>query len=437
MKRVVVILILLLPSLVMAAPILDFQHNQTQSGETILAKITIAGEFTKSIEASDITFYEGRKQVPFESDIAFYNGTYYLYIYAAREGLFSVQIADILYKEGDNLGSVTIVKPFNVSDDIIMDEGTNESYKEILSIKPGFIFSAKIPKIKLINMGTTILNLTYGENKTSLKPMETKEILLNPTEIFSYFNISSYKDFSVPIIYLAATKNETFESSVTQLNLKHDPELLLAELFTNNKTQKIIQLFNFGDSNITDTKLTTDISFAEVGKLDDMPGKGKQNLTVKFDADMPGHFQGHINITYTQSGEQNKLSIPVSLFVLPEGSSAENFEASEETCDSISGTVCKEKELCTAEATFTKRGEYCCLGTCEPIEEELENGGYGWLIGLIIILAIGMVGYYLYNKQRKFGSNKPGEQLKEISEKFDKRMSGVSSSRISGELTKS
>lgn len=437
MKRVVIILILLLPSLVMATPTLDFQHNQTQSGETILATITTVGEFTKSVGTSDIAFYEGRKKVSFESDIAFYNGTYYLYIYAAREGMFSVQIADILYKEGDELGSITITKPFNVSDEIMVNSETNETSKKILSIKPGFVFSTEIPKIKLINMGDNILNFTYNKNKTSLKPMETKEVSLNPTEIFSYFNVSSYKDFSVPIIYLAATENETFESPIVALDLKYDPKLLLAELFTNNETQEVVQLFNFGDDNITNIKATTEIPFAEVGKLNDMGGREIQNLTIKFDADRPGHFQGYVNITYIQSGEQNQLSVPMSLFVLPEGSSVESFEISEETCDSMSGTVCKEKELCTAEATFTKKGEYCCLGICQPIEEESENGGYGWLVGVIILLILGAIGYHIYNKQRKIRPNKPGEQLKEISEKFDKRMSGASTGRISGGLTKS
>ncbi|MFH1521415.1 MAG: hypothetical protein ABIF18_00490, partial [archaeon] len=229
MKRgAIIFLSLFLISLATATPLLTFQHEQTQSGETIIATISTTGEFSKQIEQSDIEFYEGRKQISFESDIMFYNGVHYLYVYATRQGIFSVQISDVLYKENDSLESITITKLFNVTDEIMLDEETNETSTEILSIKPGFVFTTATPTIKLINKGSVTLNLTYGENELSLEPLATQEIKFTPEQTFSYFNISSYKEFSIPIIY--PTANATFESPLVKPDLRHDPELLLAEL---------------------------------------------------------------------------------------------------------------------------------------------------------------------------------------------------------------
>jgi len=344
--------------------------------------------------------------VPFPSDIAFYNGTYYIYVYVTRVGNFSIHISNVLYRDSDGLKSVTIVKKFNVTSGKITDEKTNKTFKEILSIRPGFVFSMTAPTIKLINIGDVVLNLTYGKNETSLEPMESKEIILSPPVGFSYFNISSYEDFSVPIIYLGAEKNTTNKSVVVRLGLKQSPKLLFAELFTDNETEKIIQLFNFGDENVTDVSAKTDILFVKIDGLGDVTGRGVRNISVIFNAETPGHFKGNINITYTQYGVEHLLLIPMSLFVLPKGNSSGNFTASAKTCKEMSGVVCKDGEICDAGATFTRGGEYCCLGTCQPNETKSKSGGYGWLVGIFILLAIGGAGYYLYSKTEKNRSEK-------------------------------
>jgi hypothetical protein len=435
MRWTIILLSVFLISLATAAPALNFQHTETQPGETILATITTTGEFTKQIESSDITFFEGRKEVPFESDITFYEGTHHLYIYTTRQGDFSIQIEKILYKEADDLKETTIKQNFTITENIIVNEETNETSTEIISIKPGFVFTTQTPTIKLINKGTASLNVTYGESEISINPLATKEITLAPTQIFSNITISSYKEFTVPIIYPPA--NATFVSPSEQLDLRQDPELLLTNLFTDTETKKKIQLFNFGDNNLTNFQITSGYSFIEADDLENMPPRGTQNLTLIFNPENPGHFQGHINITYTKSGEQKMLPIPISLFVLPEGSTAEDFEISEQTCTEIAGTVCTEKENCEGNASFTKNGEYCCLGTCQAIEEKSNGGSYGWVWAIVIFVVLGAGGYYFYRKQKKVKPKKPEEQLKESTEKFTKRLEGTKETkRITGALAK-
>lgn len=437
MKRESIILIsLFLVSLVTAVPLLEFQYEQIQSGETIIATITTTDNFTKQIEQSDITFYEGRKQISFESDIMFYDGTHYLYIYTTRQGNFSIQIADILYKETEELKSITIIKPFNVTDEKMINKETDETATAILSIKPGFIFTSESPTIKLINKGTITLNLTYDENELSLEPLSTQKITIAPTQTFSYFNISSYKEFSIPIIYLNA--NSTFESPLTQPDLRYSPELLLAELFTNNKTQRTIQLFNFGDDNITDIQIVLNLSFLEIEQLEDMPARGIQNITLILTPKVSGHFQDYINITWTQNESQNILSIPLSFFVLPEGSVPEDFKISEETCEEKSGKICQNEEFCDGKTTFTKNEVSCCLGTCQLIVENEAEKNYRWIIALIILAVLGAGGYYFYKKQKQIKPKTPENKLKEVSEKFDKRMMGNSkTNRIKGGVVRS
>ena len=412
--------------MVLAIPTLQFQHNQTQPGETILATISTTGEFTKQIEPSDINFYEGRKQISLESDITFYEGNHYLYIYTTRKGNFSIQIKNVLYKEVDMLQSTTISKEFSVSRDTIINEETNETSTEILTIKPGFILTTLTPSIKFINSGSSVLNLTYNENETSLNPLESQTITFTPTQTFSTLNISTYKEFSIPIIYLA--ENATFKSPIIKSELRQNPELFFSETFTETSTQGIIELFNFGDNNITNLQLTSNVDFIKAEELEDMLPRGIQNLTLTLNPKVPGHFQGTINITFTQNETEDILEIPLSIFVLPQGTPTESFQIKNETCKELSGTVCPSETLCNGTATFTKsiNPEYCCLGSCvETKDKDSESNGFGWLVGIVILIILALIGYYFYKKQKQITPQAPQEQLKIKTEKYNKRMTGT------------
>ncbi|MFH1237873.1 MAG: hypothetical protein ABIH79_00875 [archaeon] len=422
MKRgLIVFLFISLISLASAIPTLTLQHNETQPGETIFATIITVGEFTKEILSSDIKFLEGRKEVFFESDITFYNNTFYLYIYTTREGNFTLEISNILYKEFDELKSITLEQPITIKNNFIIDEETNETRTEILSIKPGFIRTTDEPKLKFINKGTSQLNLTYSENETSLQPQESTEIEIQQEGTFSNLKISTYKDFLIPVMRPAP---EDIIIPEVKHDLKYNPDLLLLELLTEEKSSATITLFNFGEENITDIKFISDISFLKIEKIESLEARGVHNLSLTLSPKNPGHVQGNINITYTQYGEEKNLSIPLSIFILPTGSTEEDFQISDENCEDKGGAVCTLEEDCDGDETFTRGGDYCCLGTCVPIETDEEPTGFGWLLGLVILIALGFGGYYLYKKQKSIIPKNPHEQLKESSEKYSKRLTG-------------
>lgn len=437
MRWNIIILSLFLISLASATPSLNFQHNETQPGETILATIN-GSSFAKQIENSDISFYEGRKKISLESDIVFYNGTYYLFAYPTREGNFSMQIADVLYREGEEVKSITLTKQIEVKANLILDKKTNETSKQILSIKPGFIFTSSIPKIKLINMGTSGLNLTYNNSELSLSPGQTKEITIVPKNTFSYLNISSYKKFSIPIILIDEnnSKNELNPTFNDNINLIANPIRVSIEASVNNETISKIQLFNKGNKTMDKIKIDSDIDFEKVEIPNNISGRQSENLTIYFLPKELGYFEGHLNITYSENKSENKLSIPINLSVLPQGESIKNITFSKEKCEDI-GKVCATNELCNGTAKFAN-GEYCCLDTCVLNSKNKKNGGsWGWLIGLLILVGLGYGGYYLYKKQKSMPSENSGKKLKEISEKYKQRMSGRTSDRISGKLSKS
>ena len=429
MKRGILILPLLLLSLVAASPTLEFQNEQIQATETIFATITTSGEFTKQIESSDIKFFKGRKQLSLEHDIIYYEGTHYLYIYTTSLGNLTLQIENILYKENETLKSTTITEQLNIT------EKTNQS----LTIKPGFIFTSTSAIIKLINPTNLQLNLTYNDNETSIDPFQSFEVELTPTQTFSHLNISTYKDFSIPIIYFNTTGNITFVSPETKPNLRAEFELILLELFTNNKTQQTIKLFNFGDDNLTNLEATSNSTFIKIEKLRDMSGRETQNLTLEINSELSGYFQEIINISYIQNETEKTTEVTLVIFVLPEGISEPNFQIQEETCEQLSGQICEPGVICNGTITFSKNKESCCLASCIEIKDDDsgDSNGFGWLIAIVIFAILGFIGHYFYKKQKSLQTPTPRQAMKTPTEKFEKRLVGNENKRTTGNLTKS
>jgi hypothetical protein len=441
MEYKIIFLLLLLP-LVSSVPTLELQHETIQPGETILATITTSEEFTTAIEESQIKFFQGRKQLTLETDILYYNQTHYLSIYTLQSANITLQIENILYQEAGTLQSITITKNLTIQKNILTNEETNETYTQILRIKPGYMFSSTTPKLKVTNMGTKKLNLSFNEQEISLEPLSAQDLEFTPEETFSLTKISTYKDFLVPTVYLKTTQNitqnETTTSTTTTTDLRHSPDLLLAEAFTNTKSKETIELFNFGNNNITNLIITSTLDFITTEDIQDMPGRGTQNLTLIIESKTSGHFQGTINISYIQNETENKLEIPLSIFVLPQGSPVENFQIQEETCEQLSGQVCESGTFCSGTATFTKNSEYCCLASCvQEKPEEGEESGFGWLIAIVIFAILGFIGYYFYKKQKQLESPKSKDALKTTTEKFEKRLAGNKPQRTTGTLTKS
>jgi len=431
----ILLLGLLFISLATASPEITFQHDETQPGETIFATITIQGELTKGITESDITFLEGRKEIFFEFDLTYFNETYYFYTYTTREGNFTLKISDILYKENETLQSAILEKDFLVQEELIMEE--NITRTEILSIKPGLIKTSDELEITLTNKGNSTFNVTCSDQEISLQPLESEPITFEQETQFELFSCLTYKEFLIPVMRPSA--NDSIEPPIIIQDLKTNPESLSLNITIGEPLEEQIQLFNFGDDNFTDFEIVSPFDFIELEALDSLEGRGIKNLSLTISPELPGHFEGNINISYTQNNETKTLFLPLDFFILPAGSEISDFAISNLSCAELNGNICNSGiELCNGTAEFTDLGEYCCSGNCIAKATKKEGGGYGWLIGILIFIVLGGAGYYLYKRQKKVGPQNPQEQLKQTSEKLDERLKGTSEpTRVSGGLQRS
>ncbi|MFA4960578.1 MAG: hypothetical protein WC548_02840 [Candidatus Pacearchaeota archaeon] len=397
-------------SLVSSAPTLKFQHEDIQPGETILGTIEIEnGNFTKEILLSDIKFLEGRKQIFIEAAIYFYDQKYFFYAYPTREGNFTLSINDILFKE-EELKSINLEKKFEVK---------NINKTKILSIKPGTIFFGEEPSISFTNLGDSELNFSVkldakNSTKISLKPSESENFYFISNKNLTFIEIETYKNFLIPVM-----SEHNFKNISEEVYLKYNPELILKNLIIGEKTNQTIELFNFGDEEIKNIEIVSDLDFLKFSELNNISKKTVHNLTVFFQHKNPGSFKGNINISYSQFNKTNKISIPLSLFVLQNGSTEENFTISIKTCSEINGVVCSTSEICEGESSFTKGGEYCCLSQCKKVEENSSTST--WIYGILIFLLIGIVVYLLYAKSKKTRQKNPEEKIDEISKNYLKK----------------
>ena len=343
MKKTVIILFLLCISLfcinsAYAMPELSFQNQSYQPGETLIGNIT--GEFAQKISLSQVEFYEGRKQVFIEYDLTSYNNIYYFYAYLNREGNFSLKVNNILYKEDEKLKSVTLEKEINVKKNpeliLLGNESGNETYEiinKILSVKPGFVFSSNKAKLTLYNKGDTDLNISYLDIEKILSAGDLINVEFTPNESFSYFIIKSYKEFSMPIIYVPLGEKNI--SKNLDAKLKADPRYLLVNLASGEEKEEHIELFNFGDTNISNISINTNISFAEIEEIENINAKSVLNLTLKFYTDEQGIFQGVIFISYMQDIKTQNLEIPLIIYSFPENTAEGERVLNEKTAMSL------------------------------------------------------------------------------------------------------
>jgi hypothetical protein len=433
MKVILFLTFLLVLPMVLATPSFNIQNEAIQPGETILGIIEIEnGSFGKEIESSDVSFFQGRKEVFFEYDILYYEGTHYFYAYAVAEGNFTIKISNILYSEEGVLKSINLEKEASIKSVPIFDEETNETYTQILQIKPGFIFGAEESKITVTNIGSKTLSLTNKGEEVSLEVLETKELTSDRKGEVSYFEISSYKDFRVPAI------NPFYNGSLViqkDLDLRAGVKSLELQLTRNEVVEEIVEFYNLGDGNITDVTFTSHATFIEFEGFDSLAGREIKNMSILFSPENLGNFKVEMVVSYFQYNETHNFAIPIEGVVLPKGENLSTIVIEEETCQELGGSVCSENQICTGEPKFTKGAVYCCIGECTEVEPPKSKGGnYGVIIGVLILLGLAGVGYYFYKRSKKFGPKGATEKIKETSKKFETRMKPGKSKRIVGGL---
>lgn len=433
------LVLILMISFVSADPVLTFQNEDIKNGETILATLYSGGGFAEEIRKGDIGFYEGRREKYFEYDIAYFDNTYYIYSYANRVGNFSIKINDVLYNEGDQLKSISIDEPFTINDNFPIDDETNETIEEILGIKPGALNTLEDSSVLLTNKGNVPIDIEYDDVSMTLQPSQSHEIIPDPELNFSLVEVSSYKNFIIPIINPLA---ETVINPVASTgNLKSNPSSLNFEIFIDDREEFEFEILNTGTDEVKITNIESDLEFVEIEEVESMLGKQRTNLTLEINPSEPGHFDGSLLFYYNSSEKKFLLEVPLNIYVLPSGSNESDFEVINNSCSNMGGEVCVRGYICNSESRFDEDGNYCCLGQCvvPDISEEKESGGgVGWIVAIIILGGLGGIGYYLYKKQKGSAVKKPEDGIRKAVEKFEKGAGAKNptTNRVNGNLGK-
>lgn len=413
------LLLIFLLSFVSSEPKLNLQDNFLQPGETILGNIT--GEnFINKITSEDISFFEGRKKVFFESEVKEYNSTYYIYAYTTREGNFTLRIPNILYKENGALKLKTIETEVYISKKLINED--NNTGSKILEVRPGFVDFSKGSKIKLVNKGDFPIVVDYLETSVELNASEEIEIGLEPLKEFSYINFYTYKTFQIPLI--PSGREEIVKREPLINYLRTINKSLILKVSSEEKNEEIIYLINAGDKSLSNISFSSTIDFIEFSKTyNEILANQTVNLSLLISPKGRGQIEGMVNISYSSFNQSGLLKIPITLLIVPSGVGKENVSLSSKTCGDEGGVVCKDSKICDGKAIYSADGKYCCLSKCVIVEDPNEESNIGWMIGVSIFVVIALVGFWAYRKQKKL-KQKPENSIAKVTEKYNKRLKG-------------
>jgi len=435
MKKILLIVITLF-SLVLtsATPVLEIPHS-AQPQETVFATISTEGTFLETLSKDDIAFFEGRKQVYFEHDLYLFNGTYYIDIIFNKEGDFTLKTPEILFEQAGEVGSITLEKTLPVRYTNYNNE--TQTATDLLTIKPGVIYTySNKSELNLFNRGSNSLSIDIGETSITINPFQAKTLYLNLQLPLSYVVISSYKTFSVPIIYLGPPikTNET----INETNQTNQTKVITSELFYSsvhtemlsqvNQTKiNNIELTNYGDTLITDITLKKNISLGKITVPTTLAGGVSKDITITTFSEYPTFINDTIVLSYIEKEIELNISIPIQIYIVKENET-EVPKIDEESCANFNGKICDGS--CDGESKFTNDG-FCCIGTCiafstpDKKDDKGSSISYGLLIGLLIFFVLGLVGYGVYKKYGKTKPESPDKKLDTSKKKYENRLKGA------------
>jgi len=435
MKRTILIVAIIFSLfLVNATPVLEMPSS-AQPRETVFAKISTFGTFLETLSVDDITFYDGRKQVYFEHNLYFFNGTYYIDVIFNKEGDFTLKTPEILFEQAGEVGSVTIEKTIPVR--YINYDNVTQTATNLLSIKPGTIYTySNKSELNLFNRGSNTLSIDIGETSIIINPFQARTLYLNLELPLSYVVVSSYKTFSVPIIYLGTPIK--VDEVVNETNQTNETEVIVSELYYSSVHTEIlsqinqtkttnIELTNYGNTLITNITLLNNLSLGQITIPTSLAGGVSKNIAITTFSEYPSFINGTINLSYIEKETEFNISIPIQIYVVKENET-EPPEVDEELCEDFNGEICDGS--CDGESKFTSDG-FCCIGTCvaftTPPPSDDKGGGvsYGLLIGLLIFFVMGIVGYGVYKKYGKTKPDSPDKKLDSSKKKYENRLKGA------------
>ena len=384
-KECFALLVLFSLSFVFAAPqlILDSSNHL---GESVLGVVDF-DEGTELLDDLDFVFKEGRKSASLNYEVLNYKEDYYFYIYPATAGDYSLALDGILYQVDGITQTVDLGNNFSVTD----------SENNVLSVKPGFITTLDEAELTITNKGNNSLDVNTPNEDFTLGPLGSKKVVVDPDYDLTFFDVVSYKTFSIPVIYYGGddtpsnyTSNSTDDDGLfLHKKISVNPENISLNLSSSGQITKTIIVENTGDLDIEDLYIDSDYNFS----LDNITlAKGE---SFEFEIEIKANDSDG---TITVGLSTTEIEIPVSIYV------DTSILTEESSCSDLGGTFCDiDLNLtCDGEVTFTEDydeiGGLCCLSSCEGFGDDGSSMNWGVIIGILLLLILGGGGYFVYKK---------------------------------------
>jgi len=422
MKVILVLVVVIICSCFCSAvPQIALQHEENQQYETVFG--AISGSL-KEIGRDDLEIYEGRREVSFEKDILKNEDTYYFYIIFPREGNFELKVNSVLYKELENLESTNLQKSITIKN---IKDSLNKT--KMLTIRPGFYYGTS-PQLTLTNSGELNIEIEYGGYKENLSVGQTKKILPSVPEGFFYFEINSYKMFSVPIIKLNLSETIIKNESNTTANISINkskinisvPGEIIFELVIGEGGKRYLNIENISNESCLNIEAKSSMPLITIPSSPSING-----LLCRVELDLnPSTIGAYSGLVELYLNSERVASSKINVFVFSINTSVQNFTTnlSGKTCGEQGKFLCLENQECPATEGISYSNGICCPIECKNSNEKPKTKMSSIIIGLIILAFVLSVVYVLYMRSKKIKSTKPEDRFKQIESSYKKKISG-------------
>ncbi len=409
-KRVIFFLLLLtLPSA--SAIILNLNENY-QPGETLIG--SIEGNFLTPLTTDNFYFYSERVQIPVIFDVTRIRDKYYFYaVLPVNERNYSLILRNLHYFENNLEQTSDLEKNFAVSGNV-----TDFSVSPgVLVIRNESILTVE-SKNRAISVSAKFLNSTQN---LAVPAGQKRKITFSSAGIsefkFTEIEVSALNTkYLVPAAIIPPALLPEQQNVTETVKLRFLLSNYSFSVYEKESTKFKLELVNTGDKPAKKIKLSYSdnlkgviaLNPAEIESLE----TDLKRIEIIINAPEVKILKGTIFANFENYSAQTSLTINSQSRTKPLPT------VTEKSCTEMNGTICLENEKCAGILQDSLEGK-CCIGTCEK-----KKSYTGPAIGIILLLIIIAIIYFLYKKSRK-GKMTPEELLKQKQEKFEQRVSSV------------
>ncbi len=375
--------------------LLEELNGEINAGETFVGEFeaNLKNDLTKN----DVKILEGRREVFFEKDILRYKNTTFIYVVFPKEGNFSLVVNDFLYYDNTTLKVGSINHSVSVG----------IAGSQVLTVTPGVISSYNL-SILLKNIGSEALSVSVQGETYDIELNSSKRVNISPSGEFFYLDISSYKNFKVPVVYFNLSSedevpiinltNITNESQIEEILFPFN--LSISKIQANLTTNKTEVFYFSVRNNLNESislKIDSNLKKIKYNKSLEIEPLESSEFTFEFFSENPGIFNDSIIFEF----EEFSSELFLSFYVLEnEEEFVELFKDIEQnlTCADVGGEICLINQECVGGSVRILNGFCCVGGECKGSDELYPAPKKNYLLGFLSVAAAIALGLIVYKK---------------------------------------